>query len=162
AVGSASSPAVFAQRAPEAGPIGQPAAVGQPEAPAAAESLELRPTSIGPVTGSPFGPITPPGDPFGATPTSALPAGVAQNAAGVRVGPGSVYPVIGVALKYDDNIFLSNANRQKSWITVISPAVRAETRAPGGHTFGVTYRADLGRFWSSSADNYEDQTVIAD
>src|SRR5947207_15504229 len=94
AVGVVSSPPASAQStsgsAPsgQSAPIGQIAPVAQPEAPsAAADSMALTPTSIGPATGSPFGAITPPGDPFGMTPTSALPPSVVQNAAGFRGGP---------------------------------------------------------------------------
>ena len=138
-----------------------PGASSQPAA-AAATSTSPETAPETPDRISPFSPITPTGDPFGAISSSAIPLSLMPAAGGFLVGPFSVYPVLGLAQRYDDNIFLSNTNQRSSWQTIVSPGVRAEIRQPGGNVYGVTYRADVGRFWSSSADNYQDHTVVAD
>ncbi len=119
-------------------------------------------SSEAPSSTNPFSPVTPAGDPFGAISTSAIPAELIPRATGLMVGPFAVYPVIGVSQKYDDNIFLSDVTKRASWITTVSPGVRAELRPPGGHLFGVTYKADIANYWNSSPDDYTDHTLLGD
>ncbi|MBY0579298.1 MAG: outer membrane beta-barrel protein [Burkholderiales bacterium] len=81
------------------------------------------------------------------------------DSAAVPLGPIQAYPSVGLALKSDDNIFMSNANKKSSTIEVLSPIVKlvAQNR---DDIYGLTYRADLGRYSSSSADNYNDQSLV--
>jgi hypothetical protein len=124
---------------------------------------ERVPTTVeGPVPRSPFTPITRPGDPFGLTPYTGIAAGVPPGAAGIRVGPAIVYPSISASMLYDDNIFATNTNKQGSFGTIVSPAVRAELRPRGGHVLGVSYSADIIRFAESNADNFNVHNLRAD
>ncbi len=136
----------------------QSSAAPSPDSGAPAGSAE----SEGPSSKSPFAAITSTGDPFGAISTSAIPSQLSPSAGGFMLGGVGIYPVIGVGLRYDDNIFLSNANKKSSTVAIVSPAVRAQVRDPGGSTYGITYKADLGRYFDSAADNYNDQSVVAD
>src|SRR5688500_220286 len=73
---------------------------------------EERPTSgpdapllqQGPTIDDPFGPTTAPGDPFGVNFASGIPSGM-RGGLGFRLGPTTVYPAIGIGMRYDDNIF---------------------------------------------------------
>ena len=147
--------------APEAGvgelpkPPAEPAESERPER----EGPALR---EGPVPGSPFSPVTPLGDPFGLLPESGLAAGIPSGAAGIRLGPAYIYPAIGNSFLYDDNYFGSNTNRQSAFSTVFSPLIRAELRPRGGSIYALTYAADIGRNWDSSADNFVRQRLFFD
>lgn len=82
------------------------------------------------------------------------------EAAGVSLGGGVMaYPSVELAAKSDDNITLSNASKKSSNIEVLSPAVKliAENRAD---KYSLNYRADLGRYNSSSPDDYNDQSLV--
>jgi hypothetical protein len=116
----------------------------------------------GPVPGSPFTPITPPGDPFGLTPSTGLAAGIPPAAAGLRVGPVTIYPSIGVGVLYDDNIYASNTNKKSSFGTIVSAVVRAEMRGRGGNVYGLTYIPDVVGYGDNSADNSSTQQLRGD
>jgi hypothetical protein len=109
----------------------------------------------GPVPGTPFTPVTPPGDPFGLTPYTGLAAGIPTGAAGIRLGPAIIYPTIGVAALYDDNIFATKTNKKGSTGTILTPAIRAELRGRGGNVYALTASTDMIRYSDSNADNYD-------
>ena len=89
----------------------------------------------------------------------AQPAAAPAGPAGFPVGPLTVYPGVGLAHGYDDNLFLRPSNRSTSSFTVFSPYVRAEAK-PGPHKFDATLRIDDGRYHSSPADSYTDYSLL--
>ena len=155
---------------------GKPADQGKPtpepeEAQPAAEP-ELPPAREGPLLGNPFTRITPPGDPFGLTPYtgyagpyagySGFAPGIPSGASGFRVGPAMVFPALRTSFAYDDNIFSSNTVKKGSAGVIISPAIRAEIRAPRGNVFGLNAATDIVRYSDSSASNYDITNLSAD
>lgn len=75
---------------------------------------------------------------------------------GVKMGPMTAYPTLGVSFRHDDNIFLA-PNEKKSWVTVIAPAVRIVAQSDSGLQFGADLMAEDGRYKDSSDDDYTDQ-----
>ncbi len=51
---------------------------------------------------------------------------MAEDDAGIPVGPGYFYPSVVVEEYFDDNIFLQNSNEKDSWVSVVSPAMSYE------------------------------------
>ena len=96
------------------------------------------------------------------TPAAAIEAGAAKSAvAGVPLGPGMLYPSVGLEYRHDDNIFLQPSDGKSSGMTVLTPTL--DLRAlEGGRRYGLLYRAEIGRFSASSADDYEDQRLAAE
>lgn len=70
----------------------------------------------------------------------------------------AAYPGFAVTEKHNDNILRSDANKQSSLITVLSPSVLVQGKS-GANVYSLTYNADIGRYASSSADNFEDQNL---
>ena len=65
-----------------------------------------------------------------------------------------LYPSVTLAEGYNDNVGLSNANRTKSAVTVLAPAILAELK--GSNTaYRLSYNGQYGRYASSNADNYD-------
>ena len=73
----------------------------------------------------------------------------------IPVGPLVVFP--GVDFKYgnDSNIFLSNANKRSSNVSILSPYLLVEAK-PTPHKFALLMRIDHGQFRSSRDDDYND------
>jgi hypothetical protein len=112
--------------------------------------------------GDPFSLAAPASNPFGAV-QSGIPFGVPSaetGAAGLRLGGGTLYPALGLNLRHDDNIFLTNANKKSSTISVVSPVVRYEMRRPSA-TYDLIYKGDYGNYWNSSPDNFDDHQLLA-
>jgi hypothetical protein len=82
--------------------------------------------------------------------------------AALQVGDSPVYvtPYIGAAGGHDDNLFLSNINRKASNIWTVSPGAKLDARDEN-KVFQLAYDAQIGRYTSSSDDNYVDQTARA-
>lgn len=76
----------------------------------------------------------------------------------IRMGGVSAYPGLAVAEKRNDNLFRSDANKQSSNITIVSPSVLLQAES-GANTYSLAYNADLARYANSSADNYNDQNL---
>jgi hypothetical protein len=85
---------------------------------------------------------------------------MAEDDAGIPVGPGYLYPSVVVEELYDDNIFLQDSNEKESWITVISPALRYELDGEF-RRFVLGMGLSKGIFHSSSDDNYLDAELTA-
>jgi polysaccharide biosynthesis protein VpsM len=112
--------------------------------------------------GDPFSLSAPAANPFGSV-QSGIPSGIPSaetGAAGLRLGPGTLYPALGLNLRHDDNIFLSDANKKSSFISVLTPIVRYEMRSRNA-TYDLIYKGDYANYWDSSADNYDDHQAIA-
>jgi len=82
----------------------------------------------------------------------------AQRAGGVPMGPVTAYPSIGYALKHDDNLFYAPTNAVSDTIQVLTPAVRFEAKQ-AANTYSLVAGAALGRYNSSTADNYDDYNL---
>ncbi len=84
----------------------------------------------------------------------------ATGAAGIPVGPLTVYPGVDVSVGYDDNLLRSSVNRVTTPVTVIAPYLTIEGRR-GPHTFDIRYRGGIGIFTDSRQDNYTDTALQA-
>ncbi len=82
--------------------------------------------------------------------------------ASVQMGDSPVFvtPYVGVAGGRDDNLFLSNVNRKSSNLWIASPGAKLDARDQN-KVFQASYDAQVGRYTSSSQDDYEDQTARA-
>lgn len=74
------------------------------------------------------------------------------------MGPITAYPSIGYGLKHDDNLFSTPTNTTSDTIQILTPAVRFEAKQ-GANTYSLDARALLGRYNTSTADNYDDYYV---
>jgi hypothetical protein len=82
--------------------------------------------------------------------------------ASVQMGDTPVYlsPYLGAALGHDDNLFLSHTNEKASNFYAVSPGFTLDAR-DANKVFQASYNAQIGRYTSSSADDYIDQTARA-
>lgn len=89
-------------------------------------------------------------------------APAATGAASVRMGDTPMYftPFLAGALGHDDNLFDSNVDKKGSNIYVLSPGFRLDAR-DNNTVFGMGYQNSIGRYTSSSADDYVDNTTNA-
>ena len=78
----------------------------------------------------------------------------------IRAGAVDIYPGFALVERHNDNLFRSDANKQSSFITVASPGVYMEAKS-GANAYSLSYYADVGRYASSSTDNYDDHTLTA-
>jgi hypothetical protein len=91
---------------------------------------------------------------------------VASNAAlaaqGIPLGPFKVLPAVEVTLKYDDNVTIASGTgvnkedkEESSFVTVLRPQVGLLMQQQG-QSYLVTLGTEIGRYFDSSDDNYED------
>jgi polysaccharide biosynthesis protein VpsM len=80
---------------------------------------------------------------------------------GVEMGDSGVFvtPSAGLALGHDDNLFLSSTNEKDSVLEIFSPGLRLDAHRPG-LVFKSDYLGQFGRYTSSRADDYQDQTWL--
>lgn len=83
-----------------------------------------------------------------------------SEAVGLPVGPFTAYPVLNLSFTHDDNILRQPDNEESSFVTVISPQVVLESNYRANN-YLIAYLADIGRYDSSSQDNYEDHQLLA-
>lgn len=79
----------------------------------------------------------------------------AQRAGGIPMGPITAYPSIGFGLKHDDNLFSTPTNATSDTIQIYRPEVRFEAKQ-AANTYSLLAGATLGRYNTSTADNYDD------
>lgn len=81
----------------------------------------------------------------------------------LHAGGASFYPGISLVEMHNDNLLKRDANKISSNVTVLSPSVLMQAKS-AANVYSLGYRADIGRYASSSADNFEDQSLwgIAD
>ncbi len=79
------------------------------------------------------------------------------TAASTQLGDSPVFftPYAGLAVGHDDNLFLSNGGEKGSNLVVASPGFKLDARTAAS-VMQVSYQAQLGRYTSSSDDNYFD------
>ena len=80
---------------------------------------------------------------------------------GTQVGdtPLFISPSIYAFGGHDDNLFLSNSNEKSSYTWGLSPGLKLDARSPG-MVFQSSYLMQIGRFTSSSPDDYVDQSFL--
>jgi hypothetical protein len=74
--------------------------------------------------------------------------------------PVGIYPGVDLGVGHDDNLFSSDLNKKSSAYGILSPWVRVEGK-PTPHRFDLAFRGDIGRYKDSSADDYEDYSLLA-
>ncbi len=72
-----------------------------------------------------------------------------------------IHPYADASYQYDDNIFLERENRDKDWITVVSPGILIEPKT-AQHKFRANYRADMKFFQDHSDDSNFNQTLTGE
>jgi len=79
---------------------------------------------------------------------------------GVRMGALLVYPILDIEQQHDSNISKSENDPVSSFKTLFRPSVSVVS----GNTqkyFGMQYKLDHGKLWSSSTDTYTDHFIDA-
>ncbi len=92
----------------------------------------------------------------------ATPVDAESTAPAYRFNGVTTYPGLGVVLKNDSNILRLNdadPNKISSRVTILSPSVLFQSKQDA-NVYSLSYNADLGRYSSSSADNFTDQKVL--
>jgi hypothetical protein len=72
--------------------------------------------------------------------------------------PFYIAPYVGAGIGHDDNLFDSNVNKQGSNFWVLSPGLTLDARERSS-VFHLAYQNQIGRYTSSRADNYVDNTT---
>lgn len=87
--------------------------------------------------------------------------GWAQDAAQIKVGAFDVVPTVGLTESYKDNVFKQEDGEEvSSWITTITPAIRA-VADNGQSRYELAYKNATGFYHSSHDDDYVDHTFSA-
>lgn len=74
--------------------------------------------------------------------------------------PFFVTPYVGAAFGHDDNLFLAHENEKGSDMYIVSPGFKLDARDPN-KVFQASYQGQVGRYSSSSDDDYVDHTARA-
>ncbi len=85
-----------------------------------------------------------------------------HTAPSFRLGGVKAYPGLGIVEKSDSNILRLNdadPNKISSKITVVSPSLVLKAREDANE-YSLAYNLDIGRYNSSSIDNYTDQKLL--
>jgi polysaccharide biosynthesis protein VpsM len=130
-------------------PPGVPGAGASPVAPA---PVAIAPTGSGLLTGNPASPLPNPDLASGA----AFPA----QRGFIRAEPFFIYPYLGVGVGYNDNLTGVPNDRISSAFLLVSPRVRADVKT-GGDTYALTYSGNYGHYFSSSANDFNEQAFVA-
>ncbi len=80
---------------------------------------------------------------------------------GVNVLGTAFVPALQVKQLYDDNIFTTKDHRVASWISKIHPILDWQVRHQS-HVYTLIYEAELGYYYASTADNYQDYKLQLD
>ncbi len=79
---------------------------------------------------------------------------------GIPLGEGlTLFPYLNMGFGRDNNMFLTNVNRTSSNLQTYNPGFKVEANAESAK-FGLLYDLSIGRYSSSSADNYTDYRVL--
>lgn len=76
----------------------------------------------------------------------------------LHAGGVAVYPGLSIVELHNDNLVKRDANKVSSSIMVFSPSALMQAKS-AANVYSLSYRADLGRYASSSMDNYDDQSL---
>jgi hypothetical protein len=77
----------------------------------------------------------------------------------IRVEPFTVRAAINAGLGYDDNVTLARSNQISSMFLTVTPAVVVGLEG-ANHRYYAAYRGNYGRYFESSADNYENHNIV--
>ncbi len=85
---------------------------------------------------------------------------VQEGMGAVRIGDSGFFlaPAVTAAFGQDDNLFLSNNSPKRTMFHMLNPSLRVDARDPT-KVFQMNYGANIGRYLSSSADNYVDHSL---
>ncbi|MBE0622360.1 MAG: outer membrane beta-barrel protein [Burkholderiales bacterium] len=87
--------------------------------------------------------------------------GTASEAPGsIPLGPINAYPSVGLSLKHDDNLFSTPNNTTGDTVRILTPSVRLEAKQ-AANTYSLTLGSTLGRYNTSTADDYTNYNVNA-
>ncbi len=91
----------------------------------------------------------------------ALSSPTTLTAEGVPIANGvRLFSDIGVRLEHNDNITQQSTNEISSFITVLTPEFTLDSKQRSS-SYSLMLRPEIGRYFSSSADNYEDLKLLA-
>ncbi len=100
-------------------------------------------------------------------PTYQIPGGEAEKEEskdgplGVALSDGvTLIPFANLSFGKDDNLFLANANKKSSNLTIFNPGLKLAIKGDGMQ-LGIGAESKIGRYGSSSDDNYQDQRFNA-
>lgn len=77
---------------------------------------------------------------------------------GIRTGGFLFYPQIGIAGRYDDNIFATDTLEDDDFITVVSPSLELRSNW-NNHELNLFATGEIGRYSDFDTEDYEDFTV---
>lgn len=80
---------------------------------------------------------------------------------GIHQGSFFIFPKIGYAVNYDDNILVSDTHKLSGYISVVSPSITALSDW-GRHELTVAANADIGRNSVFESEDYEDWYLAVD
>jgi hypothetical protein len=80
------------------------------------------------------------------------------DAVGGRAGGFLYFPTIDIEQRANDNIFLSDGNEREDFITVLRPALSANSDW-NNHALGFTATADIFRYWDYTRENHNDWSL---
>jgi hypothetical protein len=83
------------------------------------------------------------------------------DALGQRVGGFILYPDLQVQEAYNSNIFYTDTNKTRDFITTINPNLDLRSNW-NQHALNMHFDANIVRYAHTSSENYEDYTVAAD
>lgn len=93
---------------------------------------------------------------------SATGVATAQEAGAIRTDSGfDIIPAMTTTLKYDNNVTRANSNKIKSWVSVLTPSLKANL-VDGADTYTLSGALTNGEYFSSDADNFTDGYLQAD
>ncbi len=74
---------------------------------------------------------------------------------GFRAGTMQIFPSLGIAESYDDNIFSTSGGKVDDFITIVSPEIKVQSNLQA-HEFGFIAGADIGFYAENDAEDYQD------
>lgn len=82
--------------------------------------------------------------------------------AGARLGDGvTLTPALTVEQRFDDNIFSTETDEVDTPVTVLMPGATLSVEFDANSRLDFTYAGDIGTYWDSDDDNYDDHYLEA-
>ena len=78
----------------------------------------------------------------------------------IRAEPFFIYPYLGVGVGYNDNLVGTPNDRISSAFLLLSAHLRTDVKS-GGDTYALTYNGTYGHYLSSSANDFNEQAIVA-
>ena len=89
------------------------------------------------------------------SPTGTSPVTGSTQQGGIPLGPITAYPSVNLGVQRNDNLFYNPNNKTADTIEILNPAVRLEAKQ-GNNTYSLDLGTTIGRYNTSTADNYDD------